>query len=125
MTTGVTDLFREPRYDAPTVQPKRPEPAKDPEGCFFVPGHWYFASTDLCKPVKQLRIFRVDEVGSHAYKDHRRAFGQLLFIVLGVLDRPGPEWEAHYEQERDFPYWVDITTAAGIDVVTALSAVTT
>lgn len=37
MTAGVTDLFREPRYAAPSPQPTPSEPA-DPDGDFFVPG---------------------------------------------------------------------------------------
>ncbi|MGW0670598.1 hypothetical protein [Streptomyces sp. NPDC002746] len=127
MTAGVTDLFREPRYDASPPQPTRSETAQGPKGDLFIPGRWYFFSTLLSAPVKQLWIFRVDEVGRHPYRDHRRAFGELelLVIVLGVPGRLEPQWEAYCAEQRDFPYWADNTTAAGVDVVTALSGVTT
>lgn len=67
----------------------------------------------------------MEEVGQHPYKDQRRAFGELLVIVLGVSGRPEPQWEAHRAEERDFPYWADITTAASVDVATALTGATT
>ncbi|MFF1716540.1 hypothetical protein [Streptomyces sp. NPDC058268] len=112
-----TPLFVEPHWDNSDPEHKHVEVAPEPDGtpATFEPGHWYFFSTDMSRPVKQLWIFHAEKIGPHPYNLHRRAFGQLMVITVGIPDASEPQWEPYFAQEPDFLHWTDITASAGVD----------